>query len=132
MNIEIVTRVPEIHSTPLGKIFIDDGSSIVEFDDINEKRWRISFKTILGWRITAYDCFDLDRAFCEEAVEHGRNHRYILEIKNSDWIAELRQEMQKRNQPAEIADKAHHYLMILGEEVVEVAAWDNYDAKSIG
>ncbi|MCK4260908.1 MAG: hypothetical protein KAX49_18165 [Halanaerobiales bacterium] len=131
MKVKIVSKVPEIHTTPLSKILIDDVHSSIEFDDVSEKRWKISFKTIQAWRITTADCFDTQKVLTDEAFSDGIYHKYILEFENSDWIQKLKEILEKTDKEATFLDNTHHYILLLGDDIVEVVAWDNYKLECL-
>ena len=46
MNARYLNEIVEFHTIPLHTIEINEKDSLIEFDDINEERWRIRFKSI--------------------------------------------------------------------------------------
>ena len=132
MELRIVTKNPEIDTVPYYELFINYKNQYIEFDDINEKRWKIEFKTVQAWKVTAFDCINLELLDTNETVdEKGINHHYILEVVNSHWIKELEKELYSRDKNATFFEKSHHYILPLGDEIIEVIAWDNYKLEQI-
>jgi hypothetical protein len=131
MKTKIVRYEPIINTTPLHQILIGESGPIIEFDDINEIRWRLKFKTIQAWRITHEQCFDRNIILVEEAFINGIYQKYLLEVENSSWLDKLKEIQEHQNPEESYMNKAHHYILLLGEHVVEVIAWDNYTLEII-
>lgn len=127
MEITVVTKNPEINSVPYYELFINSTKQYIEFEDVAEKRWRVEFKIVQAWKITTFDCFDLELLDTNESLdENGKNHHYLLEVNDSQWIKELKKELNARDNNAKYLQESHHYILPLGEEIIEIVAWDNY------
>ncbi|PEL08419.1 hypothetical protein [Bacillus sp. AFS017336] len=128
--IKVFSNKPIIHTVPLSEITINDGIKRIEFDDVDENRWRVSFKTTQAWRITTVDCFDFEPLYIKEAFDNGFFQKYIFIVEQSSWIAELKAVLKENDHSATFMDKANHYIFILGDEVVEIIAWDNFQLNN--
>jgi len=134
MSVKIVAKIPEIHSVPLSSIDINENPyrQVIEFDDVNEKRWRLTLKPVYAWKITSIDCFDGTILTSNlEVFNQGRYSAYILEVLDSPWIQELVKLDKCRSNCEHEVEKSHHYILHLGDHVIEVVAWDNYEIKMI-
>jgi hypothetical protein len=130
MNYKIVTKTPEIHSVPLSNICINDREFFVEFDDISEQRWRMDFKTNFAWKSTCVDYLEINPLLIKELIDDKNVfHSYVVEVIDSIWLNELKQNYISSEE--QIIDQAHHYLLFLDENLVEVLAFDNYSLELI-
>ena len=127
MKAHFLNKVPEIHTTPLHKILIDEDNSIVEFDDVSEQRWMVHFKTIQAWKITDVNCFDMVSLLNDDLLTEGRLRRYPITIEGSSWLTDLKKVLSKKNTQAKYLDKSMHLVFILGDDIVEVIAGDNFE-----
>ncbi|MCA8937442.1 MAG: hypothetical protein KDB68_14690 [Planctomycetes bacterium] len=116
MKFRPVSGVPRLESTPLAEISIRDTSVVVELDDENDKRIRLVFDPRQAIRVTTSDCFILpsDLTIIPQVV---------VEVLESEWIAELRSNLRKIDAGADFMDRAHHYLIPLQDDFLEVVAW---------
>ncbi len=118
-KIKIASFEFEINNTPLYALHIDtteEYSIVVHFDDVDENRLRMVFKPYQALRITAEDCFN-------DNLYEGEYQRRLLEIVDSTWLAELRDTVAYYEGDSEITDNAHHFLLPLGDDIVEIIAW---------
>lgn len=121
MRVRVATYDFEIHTTPLETFsFTEDGDFLIAFDDVDEKRVRIKFTGGgAALRITLIDCFDL--AMLEV---NGQFPRRLLEVVNSPWIRELATNFHQSNPYDNLMARVHHFILPLGDNVVEAAAWE--------
>lgn len=129
MKVNVVTKEVEIHVTPLENIKLDGDKVIIEFDDVKEDRWRLTFSPYQGFEVTSIDCFSAKKLHTDESYLNGIYHRYLLEIHNSTWIKRLKENLIDKS--ATFMDNAHHYALPFQDIVVEVVAWDNYKLEKI-
>lgn len=114
----------EIHSVPLEKIEITDTAIKINYDDINENRVYLTFNTYQAFKIITIDCVSAQDYYNDFCYKNGIHHRYILEIIDSPWIKNLKSSLT--DVTANFLDKAHHYFLLLGDNVLEIIAFDNY------
>lgn len=117
MEMREVRDVPDLHETPLPKIFIEPGVVVVEADDTSEKRIRITFRPCQAVRIITEDCFIVPY----EVDLPGQ----VTEILDSPWVQQLKENLQKKDEGASFMNKGRHFLIpAMGGVYVEVVAWD--------
>lgn len=126
MEIKIVNDDFEIHQTPLETITIENNYLLIEFNDINEERYGIKFVTYQGFKTTTIDCFDYGNLHSI----HGRIP-YLIERTDSPWIKELKSTLKINDRYANFMDKAHHYMLLFRDSVIEIIAWDTYKIKKL-
>ena len=119
----------ELHSVPLENIEITNNTIKITYDDINEDRMELMFKTYQAFKITTIDCVSAQDYYNEFCYRDGIYHRHILEIINSPWIKSLKNSLTDIT--ATFLDKAHHYFLLLGDSVLEIIAFDNYELKKL-
>jgi hypothetical protein len=121
MGIKIVNADVEIHVTPLEEVIVKNTSILITFDDIYENRRKISFSPYQGVKITTIDCIDV-----HPFLINGKRPFNILEVLESHWIKNLKDELGKKDCTADFLDKAHHYVITFQDIIVEIVSWDNY------
>lgn len=131
MEVKIVTKIPEINTTPLEKIVVGTNKVQIEFDDVEEERWEITFCPFQAVEVTTFDCSNLELTESKDAIIDGVYHSYILEIIDSPLIKRLKEELATRDSEANFLENAHHYIFPFQENTVEIVAWDNYHLKKI-
>ena len=119
---EIINDEIVIHTTPLEKIQFEDDKLCLSFDDSALKRIHMEFSNILSFKSTYEDVWDVD-LLCEECFyiddeNHTRYSRKIYEIKGSSWMNELKN--QGKDMFQEDFSLFHHYVLILGDKILEV------------
>jgi len=127
MRTQVATYEFEVHTTPLEKFnFTEAGDFVIEFDNAEERRLQLIFKGGgVALRITLIDCFDL-----EKLKVNSQFPRHLLEIIDSPWIHELTTNFHKSNPYDNLMEQVHHFVLPLGDNVVEVAAWE-YEIRRI-
>ncbi len=112
-----------IHEVPLEKISTDGISITIELDDENEVRWRLVFCPFQDIRITTEDCYGYSNIpDSEETFASGRYKRYLLEIHDSERIAQLRTQLVHEHDDFLVESRL--FFMHLGDNMVEIVAWD--------
>lgn len=114
-----VKNIPLLHETPLAAVQFEDGEVILDVDDENEKRMRITFAPYQAMRIVTADCFLLPKESDESIIS-----KTIVEIDDSKWLMELKYNLSEVDAGADFMDKAHHYLVPLQDDFLEVVAWN--------
>lgn len=118
MEIKVLEPNVIVNDAPLEKIVCDNthfNELFIEFDDINEIRYEIEFVTYIAIKVVSWDCF-------EGSILSSSDDGMIYEILDSDWLSQLKTIYYKRHKHEHLMDDAHHYLMILGDFVVEIIA----------
>lgn len=125
-NISIVTKEVEMHVTPLETLIMEDKKLTIEFDDISEQRWRISFCPYQSFKVTTIDCIDIKPFLID-----GKRPLFLLEVINSGWIKELNNILKVKDHNANFLDKVHHYVLPFQDNIMEIVAWDNYKLEAL-
>ena len=119
MEVKASSTEFEIDEVPLEKMYFGkEDEFIVEFDDVTEKRISLEFGSHQAIKITTIDCFDVN-----SLLINGRLERRVLEVIDSEWVKELKKELWSHDHTATFMDKAHHYVLPLGDNIVEIIAW---------
>ena len=112
-----------IHEVPIEKICVSEGSIKIVVDDITEKRKNIIFKPYQAVKITTVDCADLSFVdSCPDMFASGTYKRYLLEKTESSWIPKLKESLADPND--DFLNKSRHFILHLGDNLVEIVAWD--------
>lgn len=123
MRFQPVEGVPKLEGTPLPEVKVESSCVSVELDDESEKRIRLVFKPYQALRMTTADCY----------IPPGSLSiipKVVVEVVGSNWIDELRANLGKIDEGADFMDKAHHYLVPLQDDFLEVVAW-GIDVKDV-
>ncbi len=121
--LQIVNRDLMIHECPLEKFYVDEESIKIVIDDIDENSKSLIFQPYQAIRITAVDCADLSMIdSCADVFASGRYQRYLLEETESSWIPELRKALA--NPDDDFLIKSRHFVLHLGDNLVEIVAWN--------
>lgn len=117
MTIVAVKGVPKLHNTPLASIVCNAPEIFIEADDEKESRIRFVFTPYQAVKITTFDCFRLldGRPIIAQTV---------MEVQNSLWIDELCKNLKLTDCEARFMNKSKHFLLPLGEDFLEVLAWN--------
>ena len=121
---KIIEKSIIINNVPLEKISVEQNAVTIDFDDIYERRYKIQFIPYQAIKITTADCFSKDILLTSETLESGRYQRYILEIEDSQWIDQLKKTLKAVDKNAIFMEKARHFVLDLGDEIVEIVASD--------
>lgn len=122
MMTKIIEKSIIINNVPLGKISVEQNAVTIDFDDIYERRHKIQFIPYQAIKITTADCFRKDVLLTDETLASGRYQRYIPEIENSQWIDQLKRALKEIDENASFMEHAGHFVLDLGDEIVEIAA----------
>lgn len=123
MKTKIIEKSFIINNVPLEKISIEQNAVTINFDDANEKRYKIMFKPYQAIKVTTADCFNKDILLTRENLESGRYQRHILEIENSEWIMQLKKTLKENDEKAAFMEKARHFIIDLRDNIVEIVAY---------
>ncbi|MBR7099705.1 MAG: hypothetical protein IKC91_00940 [Clostridia bacterium] len=120
--INIVRKDFEIHVTPLEKIELSGSSIVVWLDDIHENRIKLNFKVFQALKVTTIDCVSMEKFYNKNCFVNGVFHRHILEMENSPWIEELRNNLV--DDSADFLNKSRHFILPLQDNIIEIVAWN--------
>jgi hypothetical protein len=109
-----VDHLPELHVTPLARVVVEGRRVTAEIDDPDECRWRLVFEPYQAVRLITADCF----------IAPGELAQNVLEVRNSPWIQELKQCLAEVDHSAKFLEEAHHFLLPLQDEFMEVISWN--------
>ena len=109
--------LPKLHVTPLALIVCTPPKIVVEVDDDKESRIKLTFEPYQAIRMVTADCFKVpgDASIIQQT---------IMEIRDSNWINELRNTLKTTDCEADFMDKAKHYLLPLQDDFLEIVAWN--------
>ena len=119
----------QIHNVPCEKLeYADDGNICIWVDDINEKRWKLTFVDMQSLKITSMDLGynfnsnDFNKYYYvdENHVRRFRNH--VLEIEDSEWIKALKLKAASNSDVFEGLNEARHFLIKFYDYEVEIIA----------
>jgi hypothetical protein len=120
---KIVDKKLRIHTVPLEDIRVDGTKVTVFLDDVNVNRWKLTFCPFQAIKITTIDCCWSETPDGEEYFTDGHYVRYISEKCDSKWIKQIRKKLISAYNE-DYTQSSHHYVMILGDNLVEVMAWN--------
>lgn len=122
MKTIVTNKEFEINVTPLEKITADAYSIDVELDDIHEERYSVSIEPFQAMKIVTIDCVSSKEYYNEYCFRDGLYHRHILEVEESNWIAQLKKDLV--DESATFLDNVKHFVLPLQDIVVEFVAQD--------
>ncbi|MBK6904531.1 MAG: hypothetical protein IPH04_17445 [Saprospirales bacterium] len=108
--------IPRLHTVPFPELRIGKGEITLSVDDVDEKRFQLVFKPFQAIRVTTVDCFLFP-------TKSGFIRGGVFIVENSPWVLELREALRQIDRTATFMDKAFHYLIPAGDDVIEVVAW---------
>jgi hypothetical protein len=114
---ELRTDLPRLHETPLGVIRVENGRVTVEGDTPEEVRVRFVCEPYQAVRMVTIDCAPMPEGLVLRGGE-------IIEVRNSAWVAALRDVLQRVDHTATFLDRARHFIFPLQDDLLEVVAWD--------
>ena len=124
MITKIIDKSFIINNVPLDKISIEQNTVTIDFDDVNEQRYKIIFTPYQAVKVTTADCFDKDILLTSETLESGRYQRHILEVENSEWIEQLKKALKENDENATFIEQARHFIIDLRDKIFEIVAND--------
>ena len=124
MITKIIDKSFIINNVPLDEIIVEKNTVTIDFDDVNEQRYKIKFTKYQSVKITTADCFDKDILLTSETLESGRYQRYILEIEKSEWIEQLKKRLKENDENANFMEQSRHFIIDLRDKIIEIVAND--------
>ena len=124
MITKIIDKSFIINNVPLDEIIVEKNTVTIDFDDVNEQRYKIKFTKYQSVKITKADWFDKDILLTSETLESGRYQRYILEIENSEWIEQLKKILKENDENANFMEQSRHFIIDLRDKIIEIVAND--------
>lgn len=126
MKARYLNNCPKIHTVPLETIHFDQKSAYIEFDDVDEIRWIMHIKTILAWRCTGWDFFDVGKMINDVEKNDEKFARYPIIFEESSWLEDL-----KKIEEPDYSIEFQHILLILGDHILELMIGDNYKIEKM-
>lgn len=113
-----------IHTVPLESFYSNESNFILEIDDKDCIRKKLTFVNYGAIRFTPMDAVNLIDYDCVDFKEN-EYLRVILEDVDSDLIKEFDRKFREYNMNS-FNDRLiyHHYIMFVGDHLVEVIAQD--------
>jgi len=109
-------ELTELKAVPISKTHVEGAKVIVELDD-DEQQIRLAFSPYQALRVTTADCFALPENMMIAP-------QTIMEVEESDWIAELKKSLAEVDESADFMDKSRHFLVPAYDDFIEIAAWN--------
>lgn len=116
MELVAVAGIPQLNTTPLATLRVESPEVVVELDDANETRFRLRFSPYQAIRMVTADCFVSPGG---EAIMADT----VMEVRGSAWLEELKASLRLVDEGAHFLDEAHHYLLPLQDDFLEIVAW---------
>jgi hypothetical protein len=116
MKLEPVPGIPKLETTPLAEVKVASSRVTVDLDDEEENRIQLAFDPYQAVRMVTADCY----------IPPGDLSiipKVVVEVTGSTWLDELRANVREIDQGADFMDKAHHYMVPLQDDFLEVVAW---------
>lgn len=120
MNVKVIMKDFEIHTTPLEKIIIDTYSIEIYLDDISGNRYKISVNPYQAIKIKTIDCVSSADYYNEFCFREGRYHRHILLVEGSYFMKEL----SDKNANLDFLKNSKHYVFPLQDNIIDLIAFD--------
>jgi hypothetical protein len=116
---EPVEGIPALESTTSPVVSVDQSDAVVEALAAEGGPVRMRLSPYQAVRVRTIDAYvpPLDD-------EAGFLPFRVLEVQDSLWIEELRADAAQVNHTATFMDDARHFLLMAGDSVVEVVAWN--------
>lgn len=95
---------------------IKDRKIRVILDDVNKNEMELTFQPYQALKLTTYDCF-----LKPKGSEYSHNR--LLYQRTSAWIDELKSALRVIDESADFMEKALHFTIPAGDDVLEIAAW---------
>jgi hypothetical protein len=119
MEIKVLEKNIVVHDVPFEKIVCDNrdkNSLFIEFDDINEARYKIEFLSYRALKVTDEDCFD--GSILSDIPYSGM----MYELINSEWLCDLKDLYYETIPSGNLLDNVRHYMLGLGDYYAEIIA----------
>ena len=113
----LLPGAPSIHTVPLPELVVGKGEVRIGLDDADETRVTFVFTPYQAVRVTTLDAFPTP-------PESGLRPGGVFMVEESEWIEELRSVLALKDSTATFLDRARHYVIPSGDDIVEVVAWD--------
>ena len=115
-EIKPIAETPALHRVNYPVIQIKDRMIRVELDDADSNKIALKFQPYQALKVTTQDCY------LEEEGDTGAGDRLLYQ-QTSAWLNELKAALHRNDQTANFMDKAVHFIIPAGDDVLEIAAW---------
>lgn len=112
----VIDDLPELTRIPVGTVQAGMHNVIVTLDD-DDRKLTLAFSPFQGLKITTTDCFMIPD-------DMNLVHRTIMEVHNSEWLAELSAGLAITDETATFRGKSRHFLIPVYDNYIEIAAWN--------
>jgi hypothetical protein len=113
---EPIPHTPLLHRVNYPVIEVKDRKISVRLDDADEKEIELTFQPYQALKLTTIDCY-----LSPQGQKYS--HNQMLYVRTSEWIEELKSALRVIDKSANFMDKAVHFIIPAGDDVLEVAAW---------
>lgn len=118
-----------INEVPHESFYSKENDFILEVEDVNCIKHKITFYKYSVLKIMFEDVVDLSRYFSNNG-QYEFCLNYILEIENSSLIAQCKKQAFKNSTSFGNRIKYHHYVLFVGDYVIEIVAHSYIIKKS--
>jgi hypothetical protein len=115
-RLEVIHELNALSANPLARVSVESASVIVELTD-EVTMIRLRFHPYQSVRVTTADCFAL-------SGDMFITPRTLMEVRDSNWIDELRKSQALVDETATFMDKARHFVIPCDDNFIEVVAWE--------
>ena len=131
MKMKIANNDLQLNTVPMEKLVFDETENkyYILLDDINCIRWKVSFESLQSLKISVLETKNLNFMkggdFPDDCFVNGELHEcfqsYIMEVLDSNWIKELKDDTNMSNNNMQIK-KIKHFLMVTYDYIIEILA----------
>jgi hypothetical protein len=111
-----IPGVPELDDVMSPTITVADRVIAAIVADVDEREITLRFRPYQALRVTTVDCFDEP-----DGVPHRPSQIYWS--RTSTWIDELTAALATVDFTADFMERAVHFIVPAGDDVIEVVAW---------
>ena len=114
-RLEVLHELNALSVNPIARVVVENAEVIVELSD-DVTKMRVSFSPYQSVRVTTADCFAL-------SGEMFISPRTIMEVKESEWLEQLKASQAQVDVTATFMNKARHFVVPCDDNFIEVVAW---------
>ena len=114
-RLESVHDLTGLTGIPIARVTVENATITVDLSE-EERQIVVVFRPYQAMRITTADCFAL-------SGDMFITPRTIMEVRDSAWLAELKESLSKVDATANFMDRARHFVIPCEDNFIEVVAW---------
>lgn len=114
-DVKTIADVPAFNRINDPVIDIKDRMIRVTLGDVDDNKVELTFQPYQALKLTTYDCY-----LSDQSVQLRNN---LIYRETSTWLGELKNALRSNDEYADFMDKALHFTIPAGDDVLEIAAW---------